>query len=90
MRIFEQINTIDSIPIWIFKLEDADQNYEYYLKLVQRFRLMPTLNKGRFLAIKERSVNSYENNKYNWTSLECDEWDQYSKEFRNIYPTLKN
>jgi len=90
MRIHEQMKAIGSDRKWIFKLEEADQNFDYYLKLVERFNLAPILTKRSFLSIKGRFVNSKENERKEWNPQELEEFEQYSKEFLDIYPNLSN
>ena len=90
MRIYEQMKTIGSEQKWIFKLEEADQNFDYYLKLAERFNLTPLLTKHSFLSIKGRSVHPKQNEKKEWNPQELEEFEQYSKEFMDIYPSLSN
>ena len=37
MHIYKNLETIGDINKFVFKLEDADQNYEYYLQLIKIF-----------------------------------------------------
>lgn len=88
LKIYEQLKTIDPNRIWIFRLEQADQNYDYYLKMAKRFNLKPILTRNKFLGIKRRVINPKENLQKEWELKECEEFEIYSKEFQEIYLKL--
>jgi hypothetical protein len=90
MKIFEQIEKIDRQKVWIFKLEEADQNYEYYLSMVLNFNLTPTLTEEEFLALKKEMANDQQNKQKEWDLKETEEFEHYIKEFHEIYDGLKN
>ncbi len=97
LKIYEQFKTMNPKTKWIFKLEEADQNYDYYLKMAKRFSLYPLLEKRKFLSIRRQFVEpgqklqkEWKLEKSAWSPKELKEFELYSKEFQKIYPTLKN
>ena len=47
LRIYDDLNKIKDIDLFIMKLEHADDNYEFYLSLRKKYGLSPTLSKKR-------------------------------------------
>lgn len=90
MKIYDQMKSIPSDSKWIFKLDEADQNYDYYLKLAERFNLAPIMTKPNFLSIKGKSVSPSDNKRMELDPQSLKEIEQYSKEFLDIYPSLFN
>jgi len=91
MEIYNSIKKMDKAKVWIFKLSDADQNFEYYLKMAGHFNLEPVLSKKEFLAIKgnSRHLKDEENTTRSWSEIENKEFENYTNEFSKIYSVLK-
>jgi len=88
MDIYQQLQEIPKEKIWIFKLKEADQNYDYYRRLANEFNLRPLLEEEGFLAIKEATVKDSHNIKREWTERERAEFLLYTKEWTELYRTL--
>ncbi len=90
VEIFHQVKKLSKKDVWVFKLEDADQNYEYYEKLANFFKLKPKLSKDKFLSLKYLAAKDSENTPKKWTKKETNEYLKYTKELRNIYENELN
>ncbi len=90
MEIYNDIIKIPKDHVFIFKLEEADQNYEYYLQYAEKFGLNSLLNKKQFLSIKKRTVRRSHNIQFEWSKKEKLEFEKYTNEFYQIYKSLKN
>lgn len=88
MDIYQQLQEIPTEKIWIFKLKEADQNYDYYKKLAKEFNLQPLLEEEEFLTIKAKTVKKSNNVKREWTEREKDEFLQYTKQWTELYNML--
>ncbi len=88
MEIYNLIQKLPREKVWIFKLEEADQNYDYYLKMTEEFGLKPILSQRKFLSLKWKSVRKTDNIRKEWTEQEEKEFEKYSAEFRKIYKNL--
>ena len=75
--------------IFIFKLEEADQNYEYYLKLARWFKLSPIISEEKFLSLKGKTVKKKDNTPKKFTKKENEEFQREVAPFMKIYPKLK-
>lgn len=78
--IYEDFRKIDNIEKLYFKLEDIDQNYEVYEKLVNKFSFKNKMTKKQFYGVVSKAPNKMFGNKYfykNWKDTE-------KKEFENI------
>ena len=94
MHIYKDLKTISDVNKFVFKLEDADQNYEYYLELIKKFNLKPRLSKKRFLSIKLsidiQKKDIHKSNKSNdWTEMEESQFIKHTRSFTEIYNKLK-
>ncbi|MFC2048985.1 hypothetical protein ACFLR5_02045 [Elusimicrobiota bacterium] len=89
-EIYSYIKQIPGKKVWIFRLEDADQNYHYYLELAEKFNLLPLISKRKFLSLKGKTVRQSENVVKEWSEQEEKEFDRYTVEYRNIYRELRN
>jgi len=87
-RIYKQLKEVKKNNLWIFKLEDADQNYDYYLKLSKKFNILPVLDEDQFLSIKNQWDHGRANKEHQWSSKENKEFELYTKDFYNIYIKL--
>lgn len=86
--IWNQLQSIPKEKVFLFNLKDADQNYEYYLNLAERFGLSPVLERKQFLSIKKKTVLPSHNEKHTWSELEEAEFKQHSKEWYSLYYEL--
>jgi hypothetical protein len=75
--------------LWVFRLEAADQNYQFYLGMAEKFGLRPLLPEAKFLALKQRATKPGENVKRQWTARETDEFRKYAADYIRMYEELK-
>ena len=78
--ILDDFNKIQNIDKFIFRLEDIDQNYDFYQRLSFKFNFENRLNKKNFYNIINKAHNKGPSDKYqyrDWNNLE-------KKEFKNI------
>ncbi|MFC2091172.1 hypothetical protein ACFLTD_00175 [Elusimicrobiota bacterium] len=88
MEIYEQVKDLPEEKLLIFKLKDADQNYEYYLNIARQFSLDPVLSKSAFLSIKKKTFRKSHNIQKQWSGKETQEFQKYTSEFTSIYKNL--
>ena len=88
LEIYNDLKKIPKESIFIFKLEEADQNYEYYLKYAHKFGLKEILLKDDFLSVKKLSVKDNDNIKSKWSEKEKNEFKKIINEFNQIYKNL--
>lgn len=86
--IWKQLQQLPKEKIYLFNLKDADQNYEYYLKLAEEFGLAPVLSKRTFLAIKKQTVLPSHNISHTWSEQEQREFEDYSRDWYALYYEL--
>ena len=60
-RIYNEISTIDKNKILIFRINEADQNYEYFKKFASKLGLELNIDKKKFLTFKKRTAANHEN-----------------------------
>jgi hypothetical protein len=84
-----QIAAVPPGKVWIFRLEEADQNYAYYLKLAREFGLAPVLPEPAFLALKGLATKTGENTKRTWSPRERAEFEKYASEYIRLYAAIK-
>jgi hypothetical protein len=84
MEIYSYVNKLPDDKIFIFKLEEADQNYKYYQQLAEKYELKPILTKKKFLALKIMSKNIQKK----MNEKEENEFEYYTSDFQKIYKTL--
>ncbi len=78
--IFDDFKKLNNIEKHYFKLEDIDQNYNFYLNLVNKFNLKNQLKEKDFYNIINKTPNRGPKNKYKFN-----EWNKLEKlEFENI------
>lgn len=90
LEIHSYIKELPKEMVWIFRLEEADQNYEYYIKLAKDFGLKPLLKKGVFLSLKEKTVRKSHNIRKVWSENEMEEYEKYAADYISLYNKLKN
>lgn len=88
MGIYHAIRKLPKEKWFVFKLEEADQNYQYYLNLAKEFNLHPTLKEGEFLKIKGETVKKEDNLKRKWSKQETEEFNSFTNDFHEIYKRL--
>lgn len=85
LEIYRQIMQLPKEMIYVFKLADADQNYEYYKKMANFFGLKPLMSEKDFLSLKKLAAKSSENRIKRWTEQEEKDFSEETKELRKIY-----
>ncbi len=88
MEIYRSTRQLSKEKLWIFKLEEADQKYDYYLKIAKGFGLRPILSKKRFLSLRQKTVKKSDNVRREWSEQEEKEFKKYTSKFRKIYKNL--
>jgi hypothetical protein len=82
--IFEDFNKIQNKKKFIFRLEDINQNFDFYLRLASRFNFENKMNKKKFYNVIYKAPNKGPTDKYrfkDWNKLE-------KKEFKNIIESI--
>ena len=85
MDIWSAITRIPKGDVWMFRLEDADQNYSYYKKMSSSFELGSILPQEKFFSLKKRASNGEENTEHNWSKVEQAEFEKYAKDYISLY-----
>ncbi len=88
MDIYEQICALPHKSVFIFKLKEADQNYEYYVKFAEYFSLAPQLDINTFMRIKSLSVRKDDNNDVIKSSDSLEEFESLTSDWRMLYNSL--
>jgi hypothetical protein len=86
---FDKLNNFKKYYI---KLEDIDQNYDYYQILSNKFNLQKKMNKSRFLATKIKTPNIDFGNYYkfkDWSTKEKKEFENIITEIFPYYDGIK-
>ena len=84
-EIYLQILKLPKEKVYLFKLEDADQNYDLYLEMAKYFNLQPIMSKSKFLSLKKLAANVKENKVKEWTNLETKEFEFELKFISEVY-----
>ena len=85
-NIFNEFDKIKNKDKFFVKLEDVDQNYEIYEKLVNKFNFENKMTKNKFYNVINNAPNRELEKKYeyiNWSNKEKKEFDYIIKE---IFP----
>jgi len=87
MAIHNDLKNIEPDRVRIFKLEDIDQNYEFYLSIAQEYNLSPLLSRKAFLAVKDNMPNIGKKSDihYNWAKQEKEEFDAQISSFYTVF-----
>ncbi len=88
LDIWEQLQAVPREHVFLFHLKEADQNYEYYLKLVKEFGLSPILPEKTFLKIKKQTVLPQHNAPHVWTPQEEREFTEQTRDWYALYRSL--
>jgi len=83
--IYSAISQFPEEKVWIFNLNKADQNYDYYLDFAESFGLAPIITKSKFLALKAKATVPHENTLRSWSAKEMNEYEKYSQYYQKIY-----
>lgn len=86
---FEKINNIEK---YILKLEDIDQNYDFYKSLSKKFSFENVMDKKSFYNVIYKAPNKGPNDKYkfkDWTVLEKKEFEDIIEKFFPYYDTIE-
>jgi len=81
-KIYHQLLNIDRDKILIFRLDEADQNYDYCKNFISKLGLKLIINKKNFLKLKKRSSAYYENKSLNLSPKEINELKVNLKKFK--------
>ena len=81
-KIYSSFNKIKNTKKYYVKLEDADQNYEFYVRLSKKFNFKNLMTRKKFFNVVNKAENKGDYDKYiylykQWNKLE-------KKEFENI------
>jgi hypothetical protein len=85
MEIWSAVKQLPKGDVWIFRLEEADQDYSYYKKMSESFVLGSILPKEIFLSLKQRASNEEENIERHWSKTERSEFEKYAKDYVGLY-----
>lgn len=88
MDIWRQLSQLPREKIHFFNLQEADQNYDWYLHIAREFGLAPVLSREHFLSIKGRRVRIEHNARHEWSPLEHEEFERETKEWAELYQKL--
>lgn len=86
--IYSQLEMLPQHAWEVFHLKAADQNYEWYLELAERYSLFPLLSKTAFLKLKKLKNKPSENTPHVWSEREVEEYTAHTKEWTAIYNKL--
>ena len=87
---FNDLNEIKNLDKYIFKLEDIDKNYDFYLRLSSKFNFKNIMNKKNFYNVVNKAPNKGPTDKYkykDWNNLEKKEFENIKEE---IFPNYEN
>lgn len=86
--IWRQLSQLPREKISIFNLQEADQNYDWYLRTAKEFGLTSILSRKVFLSIKGRRVRPEHNVHHEWSVAERNEFEQQTKEWKKLHEKL--
>ena len=90
--IFDEFNKIKDIDKFIFKLEDINQNYDFYLRLCSKFNFQNKISEKEFYNVINKAPNMGPRDKYeykDWSSLEKKEFEIIIKRIFPYYEDIK-
>ena len=90
--ILDEFNKIKDIDKFIFKLEDIDQNYDFYLRLSSKFNLQNKISEKEFYNVINKAPNKGPTDKYkykDWSSLEKKEFEIIIEKIFPNYEDIK-
>ena len=89
--IYEDFANIDGVGKYYIKLEDIDQNYKFYEKLVEKFFFEKKMTKNSYLKTKITTPNIEFGNEYKfneWSDLEKKEFEKILTQFFPYYDDI--
>ena len=90
--ILDEFNKIKDIDKFIFKLEDIDQNYDFYLRLSSKFNFQNKISEKEFYNVINKAPNKGPTDKYkykDWSSLEKKEFEIIIEKIFPNYEDIK-
>ena len=90
--IYEDFKNIQNIEKSLVKLEDVDQNYEIYERLINKFNFKGIMTKKKFYNVINKAPNKSLTQKYyykNWSELEKKEFEYILKNTFPYYDNIK-
>tara|TARA_B100001057_G_scaffold497355_2_gene601270 strand:+ start:4817 stop:5746 length:930 start_codon:yes stop_codon:yes gene_type:complete len=90
--ILEGINKIEDIDKLFLKLEDIDQNYDFYLKISNKFNFENKMSKKKFCNVINKAPNKSLLDKYeysDWTDIEKREYQSMIDKIFPHYDDIK-
>ena len=76
---------------WTVRLQDVDQNYDYYVHMAETLGLAPLLGREEFLALKGSTTNAGKTRRStdDWSKQERAEFEKVAGPFLDVYDSLK-
>jgi len=90
--IYSDFKNINNIKKYNIRLEDVNQNYEFYEKISEIFDLRTKMKKNKFLNIINKAPNKATSKKYiykNWSQKEKNEFETIIDNFFPQYDEIK-
>ena len=90
--ILDSLNKIENIDKFFLKLEDIDQNYDFYQNISNKFNFENKLSKKEFYNVINKAPNKGLLSKYeykNWTSREKKEYQDMVDKIFPYYDNIK-
>ena len=90
--VYDDFIKIKHIKKFIIKLEDADQNYNFYQRLSEEFKFENKMKKNDFYAVINKASNKGPTDKYkykDWSNLEKKEFEIIISKIFSNYDSLK-
>ncbi|MDC0044217.1 hypothetical protein OAJ03_04915 [Candidatus Pelagibacter sp.] len=91
--IFKELNSYNKKKTFYFVLEKDDQNYDFYLKLMDWMKIKKKINKNKFMKIKFKGsyiYSSSENKSIQLSNKEKKEFYSLIKDYDKIYTKILN
>ncbi|MES2223543.1 MAG: hypothetical protein V4469_01260 [Patescibacteria group bacterium] len=87
--IWEQLKEIPKEKIFIFKLNEARQDYYgYYKNVAKEFGLTPILSEKEIKKMQKKGIKPWHNKEKIWDEKEVEEFKKYSAEWSMLYNEL--
>lgn len=90
--IYDDFIKMENIEKLYFRLEDINNNYEVYEKLVNKFNFKNKMTKKQFYGVIKKTPNKGYDDKYfykNWSNLEKNEFENIVNEIFPYYDLIK-
>ena len=84
--IYSDFKKINNIKKYNIKLEDVDQNYEFYEKISEKFELKTKMKKNKFLDVINKAPNRGIDKKYLYKDWSQNEKKEFEKIIGNFFP----